>query len=248
MKTPYRRVSGREEIISAVGDALFASHFAGDSSRGLAAEGAAAWDRRWSNRRTVMAHGPAHAAAPLVAALVDELRPDMVTVPEEIYDGLPDRARPPKGSRWVWFYTLAAPPPHEAEARCDWLGSHEHADVAALLDEAYPRALNRFRAGDPDQRWFGVRDESGALAACGRATAADNAGPSLSSIAVHPKARRQGLASAMTSWAVRRLFEAGHSLVGLGSYAEATSVHRIYRRLGFQSACMMTSGRLEPRS
>ena len=74
----------------------------------------------------------------------------------------------------------------------------------ALLAEANPEAF--VRPGTPGVLlWAAVADEDGSLLACGAAKPHTPGVPHLSSVAVHPRARRQGLGAAVTVALVRRL-------------------------------------------
>lgn len=65
-----------------------------------------------------------------------------------------------------------------------------------------------------------------------------------SAIAIRPDARGQGLGSALTAWATRRLFREGYDLVTLGLYAGNTAARRMYDRLGFTGEHRFTSGKV----
>lgn len=244
MSTPYTSLAGRESIIAAADGSLFANCFAGDGSHGLSGDGAVAWNRQWGKHNGIMAYGAPEEAGRLAAALAAKLNAVRVTVPEEIYDGLPPHARPDTVSRWLWFHTSVAPPAHPLEPECQWLDVDDFPEITALLEEAFPTASHWPDKAAVGRRWFGRRDDNTELTACGLATAADGAGPMLGSIAVHPKSRRRGLASAVTTWVTRALLDEGHSFVGLGSYAADEDTHRIYRRLGYRDVYMMVSGRI----
>ena len=57
--------------------------------------------------------------------------------------------------------------------------------------------------------------------------------PLLASVAVHPDARRQGLAAALTSWISRRALAAGAPAVTVDLYADNDAARQVYQGLGF---------------
>lgn len=70
------------------------------------------------------------------------------------------------GNEWEWMCAAAAPARVPAEDRLVPLGEAELPEIAELLAEANPRTDARpFQY--PHQRWVGVRDDAGRLAACG---------------------------------------------------------------------------------
>jgi ribosomal protein S18 acetylase RimI-like enzyme len=70
----------------------------------------------------------------------------------------------------------------------------------------------------------------------------------LSSIAVHPDARGQGLGAAVTSALTRQLIDEGMEVVTLGMYADNAAGHGLYRHLGMRNDHHFTSGPLQVRS
>ncbi|MGH8880045.1 MAG: GNAT family N-acetyltransferase, partial [Stackebrandtia sp.] len=152
--------------------------------------------------------------------------------------------RPPEVGRWHWFYTRTAPPRHPAEADCQWFTADDYDAITSLLDEAFPNASKRPADTAGNRQWFGARDADGTIVACGMVTVGDGVGPMLGSIAVHPRARRRGLGSAVTSWVTRQLLDEGHPMCALGSYAGEEATHRLYRRLGYHDSRILASGNL----
>ncbi|MCW2667290.1 MAG: GCN5-related N-acetyltransferase, partial [Frankiales bacterium] len=119
--------------------------------------------------------------------------------------------------------------------------------VAALLDAASPRASAL--PGDPAvQRWVGLAGEDGSLLACAADTSQVDGVGHLSSIAVHPSTRGQGLGRAVTGALVRMLFQDGCDVVTLGMYADNTAGRAMYDAMGWRDEHRFTSGPLQVRS
>lgn len=244
MATLPEAVRGREALLEAAGDDPFVSCFASADSVGYVADGGVVWCRRLWNRNALIASGAPEPAAALCGDVVDSVPLDRFTVPNPVFDRLPGEVPVSVGGRWLWFYTRSAPPVHDMEPRCMWLKPDDYTEVDKLLDVAFPTASRRPDSDRTEVAWFGVRDDSGQLVGCGSSDTTGGIGPMLGSIAVHPKARRQGLASGLTSWVTRRLLASGHRQVALGSYAGEETTHRLYRRLGYRDLHVLVSGRL----
>ena len=94
------------------------------------------------------------------------------------------------------------------------------------------------------RRWVGVRDEDGRLLACAADTSSAAGVGHLSSIAVVPAARGQGLGTAVTAALARQLFDDGCDVVTLGMYADNPQGRALYDALGFRDEHPFTSGPL----
>ena len=94
------------------------------------------------------------------------------------------------------------------------------------------------------RRWVGVRDDAGRLLACAADTSSATGVGHLSSIAVVPEARGQGLGKAVTAALTRLLFEEGNDVVTLGMYADNPEARALYDALGFRDDHRFTSGPL----
>ena len=141
------------------------------------------------------------------------------------------------------FRWLAEPPPVQpGEERVQLVDTSL---VGPLLDAASPTASAR--PGDPAVlRWVGIV-EGGELVACAADTSAVTGVGHLSSIAVHPRARGRGLASAVTARLARLLFADGCDVVSLGMYADNAAGRAVYDRLGFADDHRFSSGLLRTR-
>ena len=211
--------------------------------RGWVGEGATAWIAVDPEERTP--YVSALGAPPAVARLLRELLPELpprhrVTV---------TRGTPVHLPAWVgmdgtdWdFRWLAVPPPRQpAENRVAQVD--DEAAVKALLTVSSPTAS--VHPGDrAARRWFGVRDADGRLVACAADTSSATGVGHLSSIAVDPSVRGQGLGKAITAALTRRLFDEGNDLVTLGMYADNAVGRAVYDALGFADEHRFTSGPL----
>jgi ribosomal protein S18 acetylase RimI-like enzyme len=140
-----------------------------------------------------------------------------------------DFADPDRGSEWAWMHATRALPAVPGEDRVVW--SPDRDAVDALLDEANPDAY--VRPGTPGVlAWAAVPDTDGTLLACGAATHHTPVVPHLSSIAVSPRARRQGLGAALTVAMTRRLLRTA-PVVSLALWAGNTTARALYDRVGF---------------
>ena len=212
---------------------------------GWTGHGAVAWRATDAEERVsyLMSLGEPAAVAALIADLVGEITHNTrVTLP---------RGTPPLLPAWVavdgtdWeFFWVDAPMPAQARERdvVDVLPE----EVAPLLTVASPTASAQ--ADDPYvRRWVGVRGPEGLLACAADTSGATGVGH-LSSIAVHPSARGQGLGAAVTAALTRQLFDERMDLVTLGMYADNTAGFALYRHLGMRNDHHFTSGPLQVRS
>ena len=118
--------------------------------------------------------------------------------------------------------------------------------VAGLLGAASPRAAAL--PGDPQvRRWVGLHDGQ-RLVACAADTSAVSGVGHLSSIAVAPDCQGRGFGRAVTAALVRRLFDEGHEVVTLGTYADNSTGRALYDALGWRDEHRFTSGPLQVRS
>lgn len=212
---------------------------------GWAAQGAVAWRATDAQERLpyLMALGEPAQVAQLVEEILPELRDrTRVTLPRGTAALLPAWVAL-DGTDWDHRWIGAPPALQPGEDR---VGPAENAAVAALLAAASPRASAV--PGDPAVlRWLGVRGPDGLLACAADTSAATGVGH-LSSIAVHPDARGQGLGAAVTAALIRLLFADGCDVVQLGMYADNTAGRALYDRLGMRDDHRFTSGLLQVRS
>ena len=212
---------------------------------GWAGHGAVAWRATDAQERTpyLMTLGTPPDVARLVEDLLTEL-PDQtrVTLPRGTVPLLPAWVAL-DGTDWDFRWLGEPPPVQPAEDRVVEVTAEE---VAALLPTASPTASAL--PGDPAvRRWVGVQGDAGLLACAADTSAATRVGH-LSSIAVLPEARGQGLGAAVTARLTRDLFAEGCDVVTLGMYADNAAGRALYDALGMADEHRFTSGPLQVRS
>ena len=233
--------NGREAILSAYGDDPFVSCFVPNDSDALVADEGVIFSRTFRSRISIMCYGDPSTTARLLPHAIDRFRPERCTMPARNFNHLEEPDRPIQKGHWVWFYTRSVPQ-EVPDFFGEWLGHDAYPEVEKLLDEAFPTASMRPNDDAPDRRWFGSRDSTGNIVACGAASGQNGVGPMLNSIAVHPRARRSGIGSGLTAWVTRSLMEEGNKQVSLGAHLHETATHRMYRRLGYHQAQELISG------
>lgn len=211
--------------------------------RGWVGEGAAAWIGIDGEDRT--AYLSALGTPPAVARLVSELLPELpprqrVTVPRGTPAHLPAWVGM-DGTNWDFRWPASPPPVQPGEDRVEPVD--DETAVKALLAASSPTASAQ--PGDEGvRRWFGVRDTDGTLVACAADTSGATGVGHLSSIAVDPSVRGQGLGRAVTAALTRLLFDEGNDLVTLGMYADNSAGRAMYDALGYADEHRFTSGPL----
>ncbi|MFG2881713.1 GNAT family N-acetyltransferase [Streptomyces sp. NPDC048297] len=120
-----------------------------------------------------------------------------------------------------------------ATGRCGaatWLTASDRADIAALLDEAFPDSYARpGRSGV--RRWAGARDESGALLACAAdAWSAPHVG-FLAGVATAQQARGRGIGAGVCGFVLDSLV-AEHGVAALIVDSWNTAAVHLYRGFG----------------
>lgn len=179
-----------------------------------------------------------------VGALLAELLPQLsarqrVTVPRGTPVHLPAWVGV-DGTDWD-FWWLDQPPPRQP-GEDEVVAVVDETAVKGLLAASSPTASAQ--PGDTAvMRWVGVVRED-RLVACAADTSGSTGVGHLSSIAVHPDVRGQGLGAAVTAALTRRMLEEGCDLVTLGMYAHNTVGRRLYRALGYVDDHLFTSGPL----
>lgn len=204
---------------------------------------AVAWMSAAEHSSYLSALGEPAEVGALLAELLPELPPGQrLTVPRGTPAHLPAWVSL-TGNDWDFRWLDRPPPRQPGEDAVRTVD--DDAEVAVLLAAANPEASAQ--PGDPDvRRWVGVR-ESGVLVACAADTSSATGVGHLSSIAVHPAARGQGLGKVVTAALTRHLFDEGCDLVTLGMYADNAHGRRTYDALGFADDHRFTSGPLQVR-
>ena len=237
------RLASAAEVLVATGhDPCARSSLRQPVLRGWAGGGATAWLGTDPDEQQpyLTTRGSPAAVGALLGELLPELPPGQrVTVPRGTAAHLPAWVGL-DGTDWD-FRWLGAPPPVQPG----------EGDVVEVADDNAVRALlaasghaASARPGNPGvRRWVGVR-WAGDLAACAADTSGATGVGHLSSIAVHPAARRAGLGRAVTAALTRTLFREGCDVVTLAMYADNAVGRRLYDGLGFADEHRWTSGPL----
>ena len=230
------------EVLAATGRDPFArSSLRRDLVRGWTAGAATAWLGIDPDDGTpyLSTLGPPVRVAGLLAELLPDLPPGQrATVPRGTPEHLPAGVRL-RGTDWDLRWLDVPPPLQPGEERVAPLDDEDA--VQELLRASSPTASAL--PGDPAvRRWVGVRDADGLLLACAADTSGATGVGHLSSIAVRPQARGQGLGRAVTAALVRQLLEGGDELVTLGMYADNAHARAVYDALGFADEHPFTSG------
>lgn len=237
--------SAAEVLVATAHDPYVRTTLRNPHVMGWTGHDAVAWRATDAEERVgyLMTHGEPAGVAALIADLVGELPSGTrVTLP---------RGTPPLLPAWVavdgtdWeFWWVDAPMP--SQPREPDVVPVLPPEVAPLLAAASPTASAQ--ADDPHvHRWLGVRGPEGLLACAADTSGATGVGH-LSSIAVHPSARGQGLGAAVTAALARLMFAEGCDLVTLGMYADNTAGRALYEHLGMRNDHSFTSGPLQVRS
>ena len=237
--------SAAEVLLATDHDPYVRGSLRSPSVMGWTGHGAVAWRATDAEERVsyLMSLGSPTAVARLIADLVGEIpHGTRMTMPRGTPALLPAWVAV-DGTDWEFFWADAPMPaqPRERDV-VDVLPE----EVAPLLAVASPTASAQ--ADDPHvRRWVGVRGPSGLLACAADTSGATGVGH-LSSIAVHPSARGQGLGAAVTAALTRQLFAEGVDVVTLGMYADNTAGFALYRHLSMRNDHHFTSGPLQVRS
>jgi GNAT superfamily N-acetyltransferase len=136
-----------------------------------------------------------------------------------------------RGGDWDWMWTTRSPRPVPGEESVRTVGAGAREELTAFLDEHSPRTHGQPFAR-PGQLWVAVRDDGGALLACGGSEPSAAGTPTLAGIAVHADRRRAGLGTAVTAHLTRRAVMATGACA-LGMFADNDAARRVYQRLGF---------------
>jgi len=235
------RLTSWEQLQAAAGDDAFVRYDVGPAfAGGWAVDGAVAFVRPTPSRRLSLA---LLGGAPGVALLLSSLaadpevlggrRPTAVSLPVELEPLLHQHFRAMGGADWEWFWTTAAPSFVPGEQDLTVLDNCADAEeLAAFLAEVSPSASAR--PGDAgNERWVGVRDDGGALVACGAMQRTVGGSPHLAGIAVRPDRRGEGLGAAVTAALTRRAL-ALDGVCTLAMYSDNAVARSLYLRLGYR--------------
>jgi ribosomal protein S18 acetylase RimI-like enzyme len=121
-------------------------------------------------------------------------------------------------------------------------------DSLTLFDVGADETVNQLRAIERDvlrtggKRWFGIRDDGGVLVSLGAVMVLDGVGY-VDNVVTFPEARGRGLASNVTTALIGAARGDGADHVCLFADPTASSVVRMYERLGFRRAGMLAATR-----
>lgn len=210
--------------------------------RGWTTDGATAWLTAdpAQGQPYLTTHGAPRAVGALLGELLPTLAPrQRVTVPRGTPAHLPAWVGL-DGTDWDFRWMAAEPPLQPAEQSV--VPVRDDNALRGLLAASTDTASAR--PGDPGvRRWVGVW-WAGQLAACAADTSGATGVGHISSIAVHPAARRAGLGRAVTAALTRTLLREGCDVVTLAMYADNAVGRRLYDALGFADEHRWTSGPL----
>lgn len=137
----------------------------------------------------------------------------------------------PTGTNWDWLLTEDPPPYQEGEEIVRELDlATDTEEIRELHAVVLPATF--FPVDRPGARWFGRRDDDGALVAVAGAAGWEHS-VQVGGVATRPSWRGRGLGSAVTA-AATRAGVAATGRVSLALYADNTAAYRTYRRLGFR--------------
>jgi GNAT superfamily N-acetyltransferase len=236
-----RWLDGRDAVLDAVGHHPYARLTTGGDGRviGYVDGDVTAWVSHDHRGAMPCAFGDPLRAAGMLAALAADGLLDGARwwhLPRQ--PPTPGRRAAPVGATrrddWDFRWTSTPPPAVDGERA---VAEADEADVAALLDDAFPESTSR--PGDPRVRaWWGIR-EGDRLVACGADRGRGGVGM-LGAITVARDRRGRGLGAALTAAMTRRLL-GGYDVVALGVMTDNPVAARLYRGLGFAGSVARTT-------
>lgn len=170
----------------------------------------------------------------LASAATDQVR---VTIPRSW-----DQIELEKRSEWNFFLMDSSVMPGQpAKYTIEEVQSAD--EINTFIDNFAPDSSTK--PGDSEiMFWHGIRDEKGDLASIGAAVRWKSGATMVVSIATAPSHRGKAMAQEVTASLVKRLFEMGSPIVGLGVWAHNTPAVSAYRRVGFELQEEFVSGPL----
>ena len=147
-----------------------------------------------------------------------------------------------KRSEWNFFLIDSATTPNQPlKHLVVELNSDE--EINSFIDNYAPNSSTK--PGDPEILfWYGIRNPRGELLSIG-ASVRWKSGPTMVvSIATAPSERGKSMAQEVTASLVKRLFDLGSPVVGLGVWAANAPAIRAYESVGFRLSEEFVSGPL----
>jgi len=188
--------------------------------------------RALSRRDRLAVRGPAESVIPLAADLLAEIGPDFRPLGERPLIEAVAAAIPGLAVRGTfgWMDTTDPVPDPAAANGADWLTDAEMPEVTALLEEGFPDSYAW--PGQPGvERWAGVRDAAGQLAAVAALAWSAPDAAMISGVTVHPAARGRRLGHAVCDFLTREGLRR-HGAVVLMVEEWNQAARRLYGRLG----------------
>ena len=147
-----------------------------------------------------------------------------------------------KRSEWNFFLIDSAITPNQPLNHLV-VELHSDEEINSFIDNYAPESSTK--PGDPEILfWQGIRNPQGDLLSIG-ASVRWKSGPTMVvSIATAPSERGKSMAQEVTASLVKRLFDLGSPVVGLGVWAQNAPAIRAYERVGFQLQEEFVSGPL----
>ena len=195
--------------------------------------------RALSLRDRLTVRGPAGSVIPLVADLLAEIGPDFRPLGERPLIETVAAAIPGLAVRGTfgWMDTtdpVPGPPAAQPDAAgtAGWLPEAAMPEVSALLEEGFPDSYAW--PGQPGvERWAGVRDRAGKLAAVAALAWSAPDAAMISGVAVHPAARGRRLGHAVCAFLAREGFRQNGAVV-LMVEEWNQAARRLYGSLGMR--------------
>lgn len=205
--------------------------WASDDRRAVAVAGPAL-----ATRDRMAVWGAGDAAVPLVRQLLAEIGPGYRPLGDrELITTLAGEIQALTYSgTFGWMDRPTHHPGHPGPrgGRARWLPAAMAPEVGRFLAAAHPASYAH--PGVPGvQRWAGIRDDRGALAAVGALAWSAPAVGFLAGIAVHPRARRQGLGRQVCGFLLAEALRV-HEMAALMVDEDNAAAIRLYRSLGLR--------------
>ena len=120
---------------------------------------------------------------------------------------------------------------------------HSDEEINSFIDNYAPDSSTK--PGDSEILfWHGIRSQEGDLLSIGAAVRWKSGAPMVVSIATAPSERGKSMAQEVTASLVKRLFDLGSPIVGLGVWAANAAAIRAYESVGFRLSEEFVSGPL----
>ncbi len=180
-------------------------------------------------------------------------RPELTTMPREIYQNLPQKLKEHYGPNWGWdweFFWTDTPIVSEANTENTVfisVDSAEYTQQKEIIYDALMQANPITEAVEffSELSWFIVYTPNGEIASL---VGADMKGryTHLYGLGTNPKYRGAGYASTVMTTAINYCLAHEKDAVCYGMWNWNEGARRLYKKLGIKSAGIFTNGRIEP--